>query len=291
MEAHKHTNSLKHETSPYLLQHAHNPVDWHPWGEAALDKARNQDILLLISVGYSACHWCHVMEHESFSDEQVAAVMNRNFICIKVDREERPDVDHYYMTAVRLMQQPGGWPLNVIALPDGRPIWGGTYFSKDAWVKNISSVSGFYKLNRKKISDYASALQRGIKQILFIPRIEDSLPISGILLEQAVNAWKPGFDMDFGGRKGHPKFPMPVTLDLLMYYGYLKKDWKTLDFVRTTLTRISYGGICDHVGGGFARYSTDEKWIVPHFEKVHQAEAEGKTKGGISKEACDDMGQ
>ena len=268
MEVQKHTNSLKNETSPYLLRHAHNPVDWQPWGEEAIRRAEKEGKLLIVSIGYSACHWCHVMEQESFGDEEVAAAMNRNFISIKVDREERPDIDHYYMTAVRLMQQQGGWPLNVIALPDGRPIWGGTYFPKDMWVKNIIAISRFFKVNKEKTIEYAENIRHGIRQVLLIPKVDKPVPVSRFLTERAVNSWKEMFDMKYGGRLGRPKFPMPVTLDFLMFYGYNKKDWKILDYVRTTLIRMARGGIYDQIGGGFARYSTDEKWKIPHFEKM-----------------------
>ncbi|MCA1759119.1 MAG: thioredoxin domain-containing protein, partial [Bacteroidales bacterium] len=153
---HLHTNNLINSSSPYLLQHAHNPVNWNEWDESIVEQAKKQDKLILISIGYSACHWCHVMEHESFEDEQVAKIMNDNFICVKVDREERPDVDHYYMTAVQLMQQQGGWPLNVIAMPDGRPIWGGTYFPKVNWKKNLQAITDFYRQNRSQTEEYAS---------------------------------------------------------------------------------------------------------------------------------------
>lgn len=155
----QYTNALIHSTSPYLLQHAHNPVNWQPWDDQIVKSVNDAGKLLLVSIGYAACHWCHVMEHESFEDEEVAKVMNENFVCIKVDREERPDVDNFYMTAVHLMGQQGGWPLNVIALPDGRPIWGGTYFPKKTWLNNLSSVAMFWKVNRKKTLEYARSLQ------------------------------------------------------------------------------------------------------------------------------------
>ncbi|MFW5831871.1 MAG: DUF255 domain-containing protein, partial [Prolixibacteraceae bacterium] len=160
---HKHTNSLVDSTSPYLLQHAHNPVDWQPWSEGITEKAKNENKLILVSIGYAACHWCHVMEHECFENEEVAGVMNEKFICVKVDREERPDVDHYYMTAIHLMGQQGGWPLNMIAMPDGRPVWGGTYFPKETWVKNISAVADFYRRKPDELEKYAVDLQNGIQ--------------------------------------------------------------------------------------------------------------------------------
>ena len=160
----KHTNALIHSTSPYLLQHAHNPVNWYPWDDDLLRKDDLNSKLLLISIGYAACHWCHVMEHESFEDEEVAEVMNKNFVCIKVDREERPDVDNYYMTAVHLMGLQGGWPLNIVALPDGRPIWGGTYFPKKTWMSNLIALTRFWEENKPKAIEYAQNLQSGIEE-------------------------------------------------------------------------------------------------------------------------------
>ncbi|MEI8113818.1 MAG: thioredoxin domain-containing protein, partial [Bacteroidia bacterium] len=170
----EYTNDLIHETSPYLLQHAHNPVNWQPWGEKALQQAKSEDKLLLISIGYSACHWCHVMEHESFEDPEVARVMNQHFVCIKIDREERPDIDHIYMTAVQLLTGRGGWPLNCIALPDGRPIWGGTYFQKENWLEALQTVSGFYTENKEKSEEYAAKLKQGINQNTLILVTEEN---------------------------------------------------------------------------------------------------------------------
>jgi len=264
----KYTNKLIHSTSPYLLQHAHNPVNWRPWEESALEKAKEEGRLILVSIGYAACHWCHVMEHESFEDEGVAKVMNENFVCIKVDREERPDVDQYYMSAVQLMGLQGGWPLNVIALPDGRPIWGGTYFPKETWIKNLLGVAGFYKKNRKQTVEYAEKLQNGIEQNSLVEQVKDVIPANAKLLERAVDGWKEYFDMAEGGRLGQPKFPMPVNLEFLLYFGFINKDETCLQFVKTTLEKMARGGIYDQLGGGFARYSVDDKWKVPHFEKM-----------------------
>ncbi len=264
----KHTNQLIHETSPYLLQHAHNPVNWQPWSETLIEEAKASGRLILVSIGYAACHWCHVMEHESFEDEEVAEVMNRHFVCIKVDREERPDVDHYYMSAVQLMGMQGGWPLNVIALPDGRPIWGGTYFPKEVWVKNVQAVAAYYQENKEKTLKYGAQLEDSIQRLSLSAGIEDPTPIDRDLPEQGVEAWKSRFDRKEGGRLGAPKFPMPVNLDFLMYYAWVKNDDVTREFVKTTLEKMARGGIYDQVGGGFARYSVDENWKVPHFEKM-----------------------
>lgn len=265
---HKYSNELINSSSPYLLQHAHNPVNWQPWEDEVIEKAKQQNKLILISIGYAACHWCHVMEHESFEDVEVAKIMNSNFVCVKVDREERPDVDNYYMTAVQLMQQQGGWPLNVVALPDGRPIWGGTYFSKEIWIKNLLAISDFYQNNKDKTEEYASSLQSGIEQASLTAAVEDIVPANSKLLENGVNGWKQRFDMENGGRTGAPKFPMPVNLEFLLYYGFMKNDKTALGFVEITLEKMARGGIYDQVGGGFARYSVDDKWKVPHFEKM-----------------------
>jgi hypothetical protein len=265
---HQYTNDLIKSTSPYLLQHAHNPVYWQPWSEEVIKQAKKENKLILVSIGYAACHWCHVMEYESFEDVEVAKVMNNNFICVKVDREERPDVDNYYMTAVQLMQQQGGWPLNVIAMPDGRPIWGGTYFTKDIWIKNLLAISDYYQKNIAKTEEYAASLQNGIEQASLTATLENVEPADAKLLEKGVNGWKQRFDMENGGRNGAPKFPMPVNLEFLLYYGFIKNDKTTLDFVETTLEKMARGGIYDQIGGGFARYSVDDKWKVPHFEKM-----------------------
>ena len=263
-----YTNDLINSTSPYLLQHAHNPVNWQPWSNELIERAKRENKLILVSIGYAACHWCHVMEHESFEDLEVASIMNDNFICVKVDREERPDVDHYYMSAVQLMQQRGGWPLNVITLPDGRPVWGGTYFPKEGWMKNILSVAKFYKQNRKQAEEYAANLQKGILQISLTAEIDEVIPANAKLLEQGVNRWKSRFDMKDGGSTGSPKFPMPVNLEFLLYWGFMESDEKSLAFVNTTLEKMARGGIYDQIGGGFARYSVDGEWKVPHFEKM-----------------------
>lgn len=265
---HQYTNELINSTSPYLLQHAHNPVNWQPWSDEIILQSKKENKLILVSIGYSACHWCHVMEHECFENTTVAKVMNENFVCIKVDREERPDVDHYYMTAVQLMQQQGGWPLNVIALPDGRPIWGGTYFPKETWMKQLLAITDFYKKNKVQTEEYAASLQNGIEQTSLTDEIENEIPLNAQLLEQGVNGWKQRFDTENGGRIGTPKFPMPVNLDFLLYYGFMKKDKTALEFVETTLEKMARGGIYDQIGGGFARYSVDNKWKVPHFEKM-----------------------
>lgn len=267
MGKHRYTNRLIHETSPYLLQHAHNPVNWMPWGETAFRKAQDENKLLLISIGYAACHWCHVMENESFEDEVIARIMNKDYVCIKVDREERPDVDQIYMTAVQLMTQSGGWPLNVIALPDGRPIWGGTYFPEETWVEALQQVSVFHRQAPEKTEEYAKRLSEGIEQSLIIPSGSTGTTITTGKIESAVGQWWSAFDLEEGGRRGDPKFMMPGIVMFLLRWSH-QYDLSLEAFVKTTLEKMALGGIYDQVGGGFARYSTDSHWKVPHFEKM-----------------------
>ncbi len=266
--AHKFTNDLIEETSPYLLQHAHNPVDWHAWNEETLALAKKENKLLLISIGYSACHWCHVMEHESFENEAVAEVMNADYICVKVDREERPDVDQVYMTAVQLMTGRGGWPLNCVAMPDGRPVWGGTYFPKNNWVNALKQIAELHKNSPEKLEEQAEKLTKGVRAEGLIVHNEHTATFSKKELSQVVTDWHRYMDEKMGGRNGAPKFPMPTNYEFLLRYGVQAKDEKVLDFVNLSLTKMAYGGINDQVGGGFARYSVDERWHVPHFEKM-----------------------
>ncbi|MFL2567709.1 MAG: thioredoxin domain-containing protein, partial [Flavobacteriales bacterium] len=264
----RYKNSLIKESSPYLLQHAHNPVDWYPWDEGALDKAKQEDKLLLISIGYSACHWCHVMEHESFEDEEVAKIMNDNFICIKVDREERPDIDQIYMTAVQLMNQRGGWPLNCIALPNGKPFWGGTYFRKEDWKNQIHNLSKLYKEQRKTVIEFAEKVANGISQVEMIIKNKEEKIFSFKDLDKTLANWIASFDNIDGGIEGAPKFPMPNAYSFLLKYGHLSNNNKILDHIKLTLDKMAFGGIYDQIGGGFSRYSVDQIWKVPHFEKM-----------------------
>jgi uncharacterized protein YyaL (SSP411 family) len=263
-----YTNELIHETSPYLLQHAHNPVNWMPWGEKALVRAKSENKLLLISIGYSACHWCHVMEHESFEDEEVATIMNERFVCIKVDREERPDIDHIYMTAVQLLTGRGGWPLNCIALPDGRPIWGGTYFQKENWMEALVTVANFYAENERQTIEYASKLKDGIEQNSLLPLSGKDQKTNLLQLPEILGKWQRNFDTTNGGTKGAPKFMLPNNWQLLLRAGTQFQDKNIQEQVALTLQKMAFGGLYDQVGGGFARYSTDEIWKVPHFEKM-----------------------
>lgn len=268
MKQHTYTNELIHETSPYLLQHAHNPVNWQSWGEKALNQAKAENKLLLVSIGYSACHWCHVMEHESFEDETVAQIMNDHFVCIKIDREERPDIDHIYMTAVQLLTGRGGWPLNSITLPDGRPIWGGTYFPKENWIQALEAVSKFYTENPAKTDEYAAKLQEGIVQSTLIPISQENSAIEPLLIPSILKKWQSYFDGKNGGTKGAPKFMLPNNWLFLLRAGVQFLDQSILNQVKLTLQKMAFGGLYDQIGGGFARYSTDELWKVPHFEKM-----------------------
>lgn len=261
-------NRLANSASPYLLQHANNPVNWYPWGAEALQKARDENKLILVSIGYSACHWCHVMEHESFEDEQVAAVMNDHFVCIKVDREERPDIDQIYMSAVQLMTGRGGWPLNCICLPDQRPIYGGTYFQKKDWISLLFNLAEFYRDKPQDAEGYAVKLTEGIRQYESVDFIAEQPEYAKSDLETIVSAWRKFFDLQEGGTNRAPKFPMPNNWQFLMRYAYLMKDEGVANAVKLTLKKMAYGGIYDHIGGGFARYSVDARWHVPHFEKM-----------------------
>jgi uncharacterized protein len=261
-------NHLVSESSPYLLQHAYNPVEWRPFTDEAFALAKAQNKPLLISIGYSACHWCHVMEKESFEDAQVAAVMNRHFINVKVDREERTDVDMLYMHAVQLMTGHGGWPLNCFVLPDGRPFYGGTYFPRPQWLHILHTLAEMYDREPLKVRRYAEKLEQGIVQtsvIGDIPEVERSYKQ---LLRQSVEKWKPLLDNAEGGMDKAPKFPMPNNYLFLLRYAVLEDDEQLLAHVRLTLLKMAFGGIYDHVHGGFSRYSTDAIWKVPHFEKM-----------------------
>jgi uncharacterized protein YyaL (SSP411 family) len=261
-------NDLVHETSPYLLQHAYNPVNWKAWNTKTLALAKKENKLIVISIGYSACHWCHVMEEESFENDSIAKIMNANFISIKVDREERPDVDKVYMNAVQLMTGSGGWPLNCIALPDGRPIYGGTYFTKEQWSKVLISISKLYKEEPEKAIKFAENLTKGIQESQLITLNKEVPNFSKNDVSESIAVWKTQIDTIYGGFKGAPKFPMPNSLDFLLRYSQQFKDTFIESYLNNTLTKLGYGGIYDQIGGGFSRYAVDEKWHIPHFEKM-----------------------
>lgn len=261
-------NELQLETSPYLLQHANNPVYWKAWNAHSLALAQKENKLIIVSIGYSACHWCHVMEHESFEDQEVAATMNANFISIKIDREERPDIDAVYMKAVQMMTGQGGWPMNVVTLPDGRPIWGGTYFRKNDWINSLERLQEIYTEQPQTILDYAEKLNEGLQSLSIISKSDSETNFDLEILTTLVSKWKRSFDWDFGGMARAPKFMMPNNYEFLMRFGHQTKNKTIVDFVNLTLTKMAYGGLFDTVDGGFSRYSVDMKWHVPHFEKM-----------------------
>ena len=264
----KYTNELINESSPYLLQHAHNPVNWYPWGNKALQKAKAENKMLIISIGYAACHWCHVMEHESFEDEEVAKIMNENFICIKVDREERPDVDQVYMNAVQLITGRGGWPLNAIALADGRPFYAGTYFPKDKWMNMLAYFTDMQQNKSEALEKSAAQVTQGIHATENVTFKSNEKIFSLNDLHKQFETWKPNIDFIKGGENRAPKFPMPSAWTYLLHYYYLSNNEEALKAFTVTLDNMVLGGIYDHLQGGFARYSTDANWHVPHFEKM-----------------------
>jgi uncharacterized protein YyaL (SSP411 family) len=264
---HHYTNALINETSPYLLQHAHNPVNWMGWHPEAFEKAKKENKLVIISIGYSACHWCHVMEHESFEDTGVAQIMNDHFICVKVDREERPDVDQVYMDAVQLISGGGGWPLNAVALPDGRPIYAGTYYPKENWKKVLLYFVDYWQNHRDEALERATEITQGIKITDTIAQKENAV-FAAADRTAIFSKFDASIDYELGGRRGAPKFPMPVNYQYLLQNYFYAKNERALKAVIVTLDNMMNGGIYDQVGGGFARYSTDSAWIIPHFEKM-----------------------
>jgi uncharacterized protein YyaL (SSP411 family) len=261
-------NELNLETSPYLLQHANNPIYWKAWNESALAKAKEENKLIIVSIGYSACHWCHVMEHESFEDDEVATVMNKGFISIKVDREERPDVDATYMKAVQIMTGQGGWPMNAVLLPDGRPVWGGTYFRKNNWIESLQQLQELYATQPEKMEEYAKKLLGGIQSLVLLGENTTGEITHPKNIAPIVEKWSKSFDWEFGGHARAPKFMMPNNYLFLQRYGFQEKRADILEFVDITLTRMAWGGLFDTLHGGFSRYSVDMKWHVPHFEKM-----------------------
>jgi len=261
-------NSLINETSPYLLQHANNPVNWFAWNETTLQKAKDEQKMLLISIGYAACHWCHVMEHQCFEDAEVAKVMNENFVCIKVDREERPDVDQVYMNAAYLINGNGGWPLNALAMPDGKPFFAGTYFPKENWIQLLEYFASAYKDDREKLLQQAENLSKGIREIEEVPFNDDNISVQKDIVEEMFSSLQNRIDFQRGGTKGAMKFPMPSVWEFLLQYHYFFKNKEALKAVEITLNNMANGGIFDQVGGGFSRYATDAKWHAPHFEKM-----------------------
>ena len=272
----KKANRLINETSPYLLQHAYNPVDWYPWGKNALEKARSEDKPIFLSIGYSSCHWCHVMAHESFEDEEIAKIMNENFVNIKVDREERADLDDIYQRVCQLAAGSGGWPLSVFLTPDQKPFYIGTYFPKisrygmPGFLSIVKQLADTYSSNKKEVLSATSEFMRalsGAAEDVSPSRPLGVEPERSLLDEAAVSLLHFG-DSTYGGFGQAPKFPNPSNLLFMLRYYELSRISKFKDFVVLTADRMASGGIHDHLGGGFSRYSTDQKWLVPHFEKM-----------------------
>ena len=267
----EHTNRLINESSPYLLQHAHNPVDWYTWSDEAFEKAKREDKPIFLSIGYSTCHWCHVMERESFENERIAAIMNEHFVSIKVDREQRPDVDEIYMTAVRMMTGGGGWPLSVFLTPDRQPFYGGTYFppqdsyGRPGFDKVLLTVADAWENSREQILNSADKISSILQEQ---SEAGAAGAISVKLLDQAYSDLAAGYDSIYGGFGKSPKFPQPSNLQFLLSYYHRSEKPEALEMVVKTLDAMAKGGIYDHLGGGFARYSTDQMWLVPHFEKM-----------------------
>ncbi len=268
----KHTNKLINETSPYLLQHAHNPVDWYPWGDEAFERARIEDKPVLVSIGYSACHWCHVMEHESFEDEQTAEIMNANFVNIKVDMEERPDVDKIYMNYVQMTTGSGGWPMNVFLTPDKRPFFGGTYFPPEnrynmpSFSRVLTSIADAWATKRDELLFSANEVLGEMRRLAIGEMSRDGL--STAQLDQAFEHFVRYFDAKNGGFGGAPKFPPAMSLEFLLRYHKRTGNPNALEMVRHTCLKMAHGGIYDQLGGGFHRYAVDAIWLVPHFEKM-----------------------
>ena len=272
MEVGKRPNRLIHEKSPYLLQHAFNPVDWYPWGDEAFEKARKEQKVIFLSIGYSTCHWCHVMERESFENDSIAAAMNRYFICIKVDREERPDVDKVYMTALQAMGQGGGWPMSMFLTPDLKPFFGGTYFPPNAmhgrpgFPDVLQRIHEIWQNDRQKILESADGLTKFLKELPISPQATGS--ISAKMLDSCFQQAEAQYDPKYGGFGGGPKFPRPVVFNFLLRYYERTGNKIALAMSENTLRKMSLGGMYDHIGGGFHRYSVDGEWRVPHFEKM-----------------------
>ena len=272
MTDHKHTNALINETSPYLLQHAHNPVNWHAWGDEALAKAHTENKPILLSIGYSACHWCHVMEHESFENEDIAQLMNENFINIKVDREERPDLDQIYMSAVQMMTGHGGWPMTMFLTPEGVPFYGGTYFPPNdrynmpGFPRVLLSVAEAYRSQPEQVATTASSMLGELRRVGLAEESRDL--VSDEILDEAYRKIATNYDRAHGGFGSAPKFPPAMTLEFLLHIYYRSRIQEALEIVTTTCRQMAEGGMYDQLGGGFHRYSVDAKWLVPHFEKM-----------------------
>ncbi len=268
-ESNDDLNRLEKAGSPYLREHADNPVDWYEWSAEALEKAKKENKPLIISIGYSSCHWCHVMERESFMDTTVARIMNENFVSIKIDREERPDIDQIYLSAAQLISGNAGWPLNAFALPDGKPFYAATYFPKEQWIAILQQVIDTYRKDNMNVVKQAEALTKGIQEHEVITIPTDSVRAFNQKTYRDIFAhWQSYLDYESGGLTGSPKFPMPVVWEFFLQNNHLTNNKRALEIVNTTLHEMAKGGVYDPLGGGFARYATDINWKVPHFEKM-----------------------
>ena len=261
-------NNLNQETSAYLLQHAKNPINWQRWDEMLYTKQNPNEKLLVVSIGYSSCHWCHVMEKETFEDEEVATYMNKNFISIKVDREENPEIDNIYMTATQMMTGSGGWPLNVVCLPDGRPVYGGTYHTKEQWLEVMEKIQKLYDNDKKQLYAFAEKVEKGIQEVNRFEYSEEEADFVPELLQNEMMIWSSRWDTIHGGESQNQKFITPVKFNYIQQYQYLNKDQKIKSYFENTLTNIANSGIVDHLEGGFYRYTVDPEWKIPHFEKM-----------------------
>ncbi|MHC4487219.1 MAG: thioredoxin domain-containing protein, partial [Planctomycetota bacterium] len=268
---HKYTNRLINETSPYLLQHAHNPVDWYPWVGEAFERAKKEDKPIFLSIGYSTCHWCHVMEYESFENERIAEIMNEHFVSIKVDREQRPDVDGIYMNAVQMMTGSGGWPLSAFLTPDSKPFYGGTYFpptdryGRPGFERVLLSIADAWKNRRQELVNSAGEISEVLANLT---RATEKEKLSPEMLKGGFDYFRNIFDGTNGGFGIAPKFPQPTNLSMLLSYWHRTANTQALQMIEKTLDAMAKGGIYDHIGGGFHRYATDARWLVPHFEKM-----------------------
>lgn len=261
-------NNLKQESSAYLKQHANNPIHWQRWNETLYKKNNTEEKLLIVSIGYSSCHWCHVMEKETFEAEEVADYMNTNFISIKVDREENPEIDNLYMTATQMMTGSGGWPLNVVCLPDGRPVYGGTYHTKDQWLEVLGKIQKLYENDKKQLYDFADRVENGIQEVNRFEYTPEAKIIDPSVLQNEMALWSSRWDTLNGGEQQNQKFITPVKFNYIQYYQKVNPDNKIKTYFEKTLTNIATSGIVDHLEGGFYRYTVDPEWKIPHFEKM-----------------------
>jgi uncharacterized protein YyaL (SSP411 family) len=261
-------NNLNLESSAYLIQHAQNPINWQRWNQNLYSKFNTDDKLLVVSIGYSSCHWCHVMEKETFEDKEVANYMNDNFISIKVDREENPEIDNIYMTATQMMTGSGGWPLNVVCLPDGRPVYGGTYHTKEQWLEVLGKIQKLYVNDKRQLYGFAEKVEKGIQEVNRFEYTKETEAFETVMLQNEMALWSSRWDTINGGEQQNQKFITPVKFNYIQQYHYLNKDKKIGEYLDQTLENIALSGIVDHLEGGFYRYTVDPEWKIPHFEKM-----------------------